>query len=346
MDSPCPARGDKILKEFSFYEGKRILITGFSGFLGNEILRLLQDVDCQCLGITRRENFKQAAESNLKIIRGNLDEASLWQEALEGVEIVIHLAAQTSLEFAQKNPEADYRANVLPMIRLLETAKSLKKRLKIIFAGTATEAGIPETLFLDEKHPDRPITVYDAHKLEAEQALKISSSRNEIHGVSLRLCNLYGPGPDPMSSERGVLNQAVLKALKENPLFWYEGHDFIRDYLYVTDGAKAFLRAGEKTEKISGRHFVIGSGQGWKFSEAFQLAAEKVAEAVGKTAVQVKKIAAPEALNPIHSRSVVAQSQAFSNETGWTPEVPLPLGLERTVSYFLKQLVPKIAVGQ
>lgn len=314
-------------------------MTGFTGFLGTEILKLLKTVDCEITGITRGE-FK---DPNIKIIRENLDDASLWNDPLQDTDLVFHLAAQTNLETAEKDPVLDHRVNVLPMLHLLQASKLLKKKIRVVFAGTATQAGIPESLPLDERHPDRSMTVYDVHKLEAENLLKRSSSRHEVSGVSLRLCNLYGPGPNPKSSERGILNQAVMNGVEGKTLFWYEGHDFIRDYLYVTDAARAFLKAGENAETLSGRHFVIGSGQGWKFSEAFQLAAGKIV-ALGGSRVEVHRTLNSKPLAPIHCRNVVADSRAFSNATGWWPKISLAEGLEKTAVYFMGLSVEKTGV--
>jgi UDP-glucose 4-epimerase len=318
------------MSDFSFYHGKKILITGITGFLGNALVQLLVNTDCEIRGLSR-QGFPSS--SNIQMLQGDISESAVWEMALQEVDIVFHLAAQTSLDFAEKNKETDYRANVLPMARLLETVKKTKKRISVIFSGTSTQAGMPEYLPLDEKHPDRPITIYDTHKLLAENLLKEAAHRGEIFGVSLRLCNIFGPGPNPQGADRGILNRAIRDALSGKSLGWFESHDFVRDYLYISDAARAFLKAGEFATEISGKHFVLGSGKGWKFSSAFEVISEAVTIS-GGPAVSTHAVPLLKSLHPIHARNVIANSEAFSQLTNWRPEISFQQGILKTVAVY------------
>ena len=199
-----------------------------------------------------------------------------------------------------------------------------------------TEAGIPTRLPVDETHPDTPITIYDLHKLMAESYLKYYSGQGIIQGAILRLANIYGPGPKSSSADRGVLNVMVRKALNGEPLTVYGKGDYLRDYVYVEDVARAFLMAGANIEPVNSQHFVIGSGQGCTLAEAFNLVAERVALKAGQP-VPVTHVEPPTPQSPIEARNFVADTTRFWQATGWKARVSLTEGIDRTIDVFLSE---------
>ncbi len=86
------------------------------------------------------------------------------------------------------------------------------RRPIVLFAGTVTEAGIPSRLPVDEDAPDDPITIYDRHKLMAEQDLKAAAVNGDVRGATLRLANVYGPGARGQRADRDVLNRMIKTA--------------------------------------------------------------------------------------------------------------------------------------
>lgn len=312
-------------------EGKKVLISGGAGYLGANLAARLQDTDCHVVLLSRSVvPAGPTGRARVETLQGDVRETATWDRALEGVDIVFHLAAQTSVYVANRDPSSDLKSNVVPMLHLLEVCLRQNLHPSIVFAGTVTEVGLPKHLPVDEGAGDLPVTIYDIHKWMAENYLKLYARMGMVRGTALRLANVYGPGPRSSSADRGILNQMIRKALKGETLTVYGAGQHIRDYVFVGDVVEAFLAAADRIEQVNGRHFVIGSGQGFRIVEAFEMVAERVAGRTGKR-VPVVSVEPPSALSPIEDRNFVADTSAFTEATGWRPAVPLAEGIDRTI---------------
>lgn len=318
------------------FGSKRILITGGAGYLASSVIKLLQDREYQIIRFDRpgTKFMPLSGRQQLQDIEGDIRDRNVWESAIEGVDIILHFAAQTSVYVAEQNPVSDLDINVIPMIHLLETCRNRKIHPIIIFAGTTTEFGLATNLPISERHPDNPITVYDIHKLMAEKYLLYYIKQGFVRGAVLRLANVYGPGPKSSSADRGVLNRMIHKALQGETLTVYGEGICIRDYIYIADVANAFLNVILNIERVNGQYFVIGSGQGNTIDEAINLVADRVALRNGHR-VPVVHIDPPESLSPIESRSFIADTSFFTKETEWKATVSLTEGIDRTIEFFL-----------
>jgi len=314
------------------FRGKGILITGGAGYLATALISLLQEIDCRIIRLDRQDACWEQVRGSGEIAdrRGDVRDPATWQRHLDGIDFVFHFAAQTSSYLADQDPVADHAINVMPMLHLLEACRQRGIRPKVCFSSTVTVAGIPTRLPVDENAPDHPITVYDLHKQMAEQYLRRYGEQGFVHGITLRLANVYGPGPASSRSDRGILNQMIRRALAGEPLTVYGAGDQLRDYVYVEDVARAFLAAACHVESLNGRHFVIGSGQGYTIAEALRLVAAQASARTGRL-VEVRYVAPPDNLSPIEERHFVADSNCFISATGWTPRYTLVEGIECTM---------------
>ena len=317
------------------FQGKGILITGGAGYLACNLVALLGRAACR---ITRMDRAGACWEpvtglAQLTDLTGDVRDPSLWRGALQGIDFVFHFAAQTSAYLADSDPVADQGINVMPMLHLLEACRLQGTRPTFCFASTVTIAGLPERLPVDETHPDHPLTVYDLHKQMAEQYLAWYAEQGFVRGVSLRLANVYGPGPRSSRSDRGILNQMIRRALAGESLTVYGQGEQVRDYVYVEDVARAFIAAARHGEALNGRYFVIGSGCGNSIAEAMRLVARRAAEKTGRE-VPLRHIEPPDSLSPIEQRHFVADSRRFSELTGWRARYSLAQGIDRTVEAF------------
>ena len=319
-----------------YYVGKQILITGASGYIASNLLHILKDIDCTIIRLSRdsRRLLSVSGIANVVDITGDIRARKTWEQALEDVDIVYHFAAQTSVYVANENPLADMEVNVLPMLKLLEVCRSKMWKPIILFPGTATEVGISKNLPVDETYKDCPVTIYDLHKLMAENYLKYYSQQGVVHGTVLRLANVYGPGSKSSSPDRGVINSMVHKALADEQLTVYGKGDCLRDYVFVEDVIFAFLRAAIHIEQLNGKYFVLGSGEGHTITQAFNLVADRVALKTGKR-VTVRHVDPPSPLHPIEFRNFIANPQLFVDATGWKPNYSLVEGIDRTISSLL-----------
>ena len=318
------------------FTGKRILITGGAGYLASNLVALLKNSDCRIIRLDRQDACREPMSGVAQItdVYGDVSDPSIWEQCLPGIDFVFHFAAQTSTYIANDNPVADHSVNVMPMLYLLEACRRLGSCPTVCFSSTVTVAGISERLPVDETHPDHPLTAYDLHKKMAELYLHWYAEQGFVRGVTLRLANVYGPGPHSSRSDRGILNQMIRRALAGEPLTVYGAGDQIRDYVYVEDVAKAFIAAALHGEALNGRYFIIGSGQGHSIAEAMHVITERSAEKTGKT-VAVQHIDPPGSLSPIEQRNFVADPRLFFERTGWRASHTLVEGIDQTMEAFL-----------
>jgi nucleoside-diphosphate-sugar epimerase len=317
---------------FDSLNGQVILVTGAEGFIGTALIQRLRTVACLIRRLVRASPAQPVAEGAAAVenVIGDVRDPAAWVEAIDGVDIVIHLAAQTSVYAAEQNPIGDLHANVLPILHLASAAKQSGRRPIVVAASTATVVGVTATAQpIDETAPDRPVTLYDVHKLMAEQYLEMFSREGLLRATMLRLTNVYGPGAGSRRRDRGVLNTMVRRALAGEPLTVYGAGEGVRDYVFVDDVVSAFA-AAVASEQTRGRHFLIGSGRGVSIRQAFELAAARAERLTGRL-TPVISVDPPADLSVIESRSFVANIEQFRHATGWSPGVSLERGIDLTI---------------
>jgi nucleoside-diphosphate-sugar epimerase len=321
----------------NFFKNKKIVVTGGAGYLAFNIVKLLKDVDCRIVRLGRNgSNFPLiSGAAQIHDVHVDVRDESIWDEMLTGVDVIFHLASQTSVYVANQEPSADLNVNVRPMLAMLEACCRNKFHPTIIFAGTSTEVGLPKELPVNEEPKNDPVTIYDLHKLMAESYLLHYAREGVVSGATLRLANVYGPGPRSSSADRGILNMMIGRALKGNDLTIYGDGNFMRDYVYVQDVATAFLKAAEHIDQTNSKYFVIGSGVGHTIANAIGLVAKRVELKTDKHA-NIIHVDAPLNLSPIEARNFVANSHSFMAATAWKAAVSLMEGVDLTIDYYIE----------
>ena len=219
----------------------KVLITGGAGFIGSHIVEKLLGNNYDVIII---DNLSSGSIENipnsdtLKFYQLNIEKDDLelvFQK--ETPDYVIHLAAQTSVNFSISHPYYDANMNVMASIKLLELCKKYNIR-KFITASSAAIYGNPKYLPIDENHPTEPMSQYGLSKLTMEKYIKLSG----IPYIIFRFSNAYGPR-QKSSKESGVV--AIFNnAMKNNePINIYGDGEQIRDFIYVEDIANICIKA-------------------------------------------------------------------------------------------------------
>jgi len=318
-----------------FYHNKRILITGASGYIAWNLIKKLATYNCTLVCFSRSADLipRQKGNASFKFITGSYQDEIAFQRAVKNIDLIFHLASQTSAYEAEKNPLADYEANVRPIQLLLEACRKEGKFPIVVFSGTATQCGMPKELPVDENVIDKPITTYDFNKLQAERWLKFYSRQKWVKGVSLRLTNVYGPGPRSSNVDRGILNIMIKKALKGDELTIYGTGEYIRDYIFIDSVVKALLLSPIYIDKLEGKHFILGSGFGKSIHDAIELVAELVNKNIGNK-VQIKSVKPPSRLLPIEFRNFIADVSSLTSLTGVSLNYSLKKGITKTIKFY------------
>jgi nucleoside-diphosphate-sugar epimerase len=322
----APLRTESEIQQW--FAGKSVLITGGGGYIASHLISQLSAVECRIVRAMRQERAAPACERAVIEDRiCDVREARIWPELLHRIDVVFHLAAQTSTYEANRDPASDLRANVLPMLAMMLACRGLKKAPVVVSASTVTVCGLPTQLPVNEDHPEVPVTMYDLHKQMAENYLKYHSRDGLVQGATLRLANVYGPGPRSSRMDRGILNQMVARGLKGEDITVYGAGEQIRDYVYVEDVARAFLAAAVHVPALNGGHFIISRGEGHSIMNAMQLVADRVLACKARKA-KVVSVATPPGLSPIEARNFIGDTRRFREATGWQPRISLAEGID------------------
>jgi nucleoside-diphosphate-sugar epimerase len=311
------------------------VVTGGAGYLARSLVR---ELAAEPVAIRR---FFRAAHGSLPAppglatvsdVHGDVTVRAELERALDGADVVHHLAAQTSIYAAEADPVRDVSTNVLPLLYLVEHARAGGHAPLVLLASTVTIYGLSSRLPVDESFAEDPRSVYDLDKLAAERLLAHYAANGVVRGAALRLANVYGPGPASSAPDRGVLNAMVRRALAGERLEIYGTGAWLRDYDYVDDAARAFVDAARDPDAVNGRSFIVASGEGVTVAAAVRLVAELVEEYTGRR-VEVGHVPLPARLSPLETRQFVGRSDAFRRATGWAPRVSFREGLKYTIEH-------------
>jgi UDP-glucose 4-epimerase len=301
----------------------KILVTGGAGFIGSHVAdSFIQKghdvVILDNLSMGRMENINPKAKFYLLDIRAK-ECGKVFER--EKFDIVCHHAAQMDVRVSVEDPMFDADVNILGTLNILQNCVRFGTK-KILFASTGGAVyGEQETFPCSEDHPTRPVSPYGITKLTVEKYLFYYHIQFGLKYVILRYANIYGPRQNP-HGEAGVVAIFTNKLLAgEQPVINGDGKQ-TRDYVYVGDVVRANL-LGLSHEKND--VFNVGTGIETDVNTLFRMINSIVAGGAEEKHGPAKK--------GEQRRSVINHKKA-EKFLGWSPEIELEEGLQRTVDYF------------
>jgi len=261
----------------------KILVTGGAGYIGSHIVMLLCDKGHDIVVLDNLSlGTKEAVDKRAVFIEGSILNEEDLSKSLTGVEVVIHLAAYKSAGESMQNPQKYSENNVIGSMNLLRSM--IEKNVKnIIFSSSAAVYGVPEYLPLDEKHPLKPINHYGYTKLQTEKTIDLYGKKKKIRYVNLRYLN--AAGYDALNRIRSLeknpanLIPSVMEVAsgKRDKLLLY-GNNFdtgdgtgVRDYIHVSDLARAHLASLDLLSKNQSATINLGSEKQYSVMEVIRL---------------------------------------------------------------------------
>ena len=302
-------------------------VIGASGYIGSKLVNKLTDSGCNVIRSSRRDTI---TNGDSEFVMAELDSLDFWLNIVEKSDVIIHLAGNTSINVANDNPALDLNSSVVPIYRLIEACKILRKRPRVVFASTVTAYGFTDNLPVSEATAENPESFYDLHKFFVERQLVLATKLNICDGVSLRIANVYGPSSaNSSANDRGILNKIIGLALAGDIVSLYGGGNYIRDYIYIDDVVDAFILASISSKSV-GEVFNVGSGVGTSVRDAFNAVTQEVYRQTNKI-IEMKDVPWPENSPKIDMRNFTASIKKAHTCLGWSPKVSLQTGIATTV---------------
>lgn len=303
----------------------QILVTGGAGFIGSHLVRWL----CQeghrvrvldNLSTGKRERLAPVA-NRITFLEGDIRNLALVQDAMQGVEIVFHLAALVSVVQSVEEPILAHASNATGTLHVLEAARGAGVR-RVVQMSSSAVYGATEHIPTDETIPPAPLSPYALTKLVAEQTGQLYTRLYGLETVALRGFNIYGPGQDPASPYAAVIPRfvAALRQSKQ-PTIYGDGHQS-RDFVFVGDVVQAMWQAATGPG-LAGEVFNIGRGEVCTVLELANLVGEAMGVVVAPT------FAPPREGEIRHSCADVSR---FAARAGYVAQTSLRQGLAATVA--------------
>jgi UDP-glucose 4-epimerase len=301
-----------------------IVIFGGGGFIGSAIAdRLL--ADGHSLKIFERPRVEPyrvfKPTERVEWTTGDLLSQHEVAEAIEGADAVVHLVSSTLPKSSNDDPIYDVQSNLVATLQMLNAMVQKNIRRIIFISSGGTVYGDPVYLPIDERHPTDPRVSYGITKLAIEKYLLMYQHMHGIKATVLRVANPFGER-QRVETAQGAVGVFLHKALSGVPIeVWGDG-SVTRDYIYVADVAEAFARAVTYTGSKS--VFNIGSGAGTSLNELIQMIENAIERPVARKYLPGRPFDVPVS---------VLSNDLAREELGWSPQVPLQVGISRTASW-------------
>lgn len=316
----------------SFWTDRPTFVTGATGLVGGWLVQRLVDAgaDVVCLvrdWVPQSELVRTGSLDRVTVVRGDVTDWGLVERTLAEYEIdtVFHLAAQTIVSIANRNPLSTFESNIKGAWTLLEACRHNRKVRQIVMASSDKAYGTHEKLPYDEEAPLQGRHPYDVSKSCADLITQTYAATYGLPVVATRCGNFYGGGD--LNWNRIVPGTIRSLLRGQRPVVRSDGN-YVRDYFYVEDGAAAYMLLAES---LAARPEL--RGEAFNFSNESQVTVLKLARYIGELmGSDLEPDVRNEANNEIRNQFLSAAKAR--RMLGWKPLYDLEGGLRRTVDWY------------
>lgn len=250
--------------------GARVVVTGAAGFIGGHLLRAIIASGADrvvAVDTALIPAIPSAASVRTEVTHVRASILQPLDDALDGADIVFHLAAHVSVPRSLSDPLSDSAANVTGTIALLESCRRAGVQ-RIVYSSSAAVYGIPEYLPVDEIHPVQPRSPYGLSKLTGERYCLLYAQIHGLSAIALRYFNVYGPNQAIDGGYAAVIPRFLDRVARDLPLAVDGDGSQTRDFIHVSDVVRANLLAGvSRYEGVLN----VGSGEATSVAELARL---------------------------------------------------------------------------
>ena len=312
------------------WEQKQVLITGAGGFIGSHLTEALVKAGAKVRVFIRYnsrdgrgnlEDLEPGMLDEIEIIAGDLRDADVMEQSVKGCDAVFHLGALVGIPYSYKNPREVVETNIMGTFNVLTAARDHGVE-RIVHTSTSEVYGSALYVPIDESHPLQGQSPYSASKIGADKLAESFYASFDLPVVTVRPFNCYGP----RQSARAVIPTLITQALACREIR-LGNTDTLRDFTFVTDTAKGFIKAAQSQEGF-GKVINIGSGR--------EISIGQLAQIIITTLQSTAEIVVDKArIRPSRSEvnRLLADNRLAKDTIGWEPRVSLEEGIRRTVSW-------------
>lgn len=311
-------------------QNKKVVVTGAAGFIGSHLVEGLIRSGARVTAIVRYNSssnignlrfLDEEIRNSVHFVFGNIEDADFMYKALEGHDIVLHLAALIAIPYSYEAPRSYIRTNVEGTLNVLESARRHAVG-RVVHTSTSEVYGTALRVPIDEEHPLQGQSPYSASKIAADKLAESYHRSFGIPVVTLRPFNTYGPRQSARAFIPTIISQALVRDEVRLGSLTPE-----RDMTYVDDTVAGFIAAASKPD-IEGMTINLGTGQ--TFSVGWF--AERILAIMG-----VKKAIVQEGhrLRPENSEvlKLVSNNGLARKSLSWVPRVSLDEGLQSSIDF-------------
>jgi len=245
-------------------EGKNVLVTGADGFIGSHLVEELVCLGCNVKAFTYYNSFNSwgwldtisvDTLNSIKVVSGDIRDASCVQGAMKDIDVVFHLAALIGIPYSYFAPESYIDTNIKGALNVLQSARNYSKIERIIITSTSEVYGTAQYTPIDELHPKQGQSPYSASKIGADYLAESFFRSFGLPITITRPFNTFGP----RQSMRAVIPTIINQLLLGNNEIALGALTPTRDFLYVLDTINGFIEIA-KSDTLLGQEVNIATG--------------------------------------------------------------------------------------
>ncbi len=284
----------------------RVLVTGGAGFIGRRVVGALLADGHEVTVV----DLRAFPDPDVRSVTGDLCDAGVVERAVRpGTEVIIHLAAITSVLASVNDPVSTHRLNVDATARLLELARERDVQT-FLLASTNAVTGNVGSAVISEQVVLRPLTPYGATKAAAEMLLGAYANCYGMTGAALRFSNVYGPG----MSEKDSFVPRLMRAARDGDGVQVRGDGtMMRDLVHVDDVVQGVLAAWKAQHTGP---LILGSGQSVSVNEMVETARKVTGAAIPVEHVPVGNGEMPAVVVDISAARAIGYAPTRDLESG------------------------------
>ncbi|MCZ6810365.1 MAG: NAD-dependent epimerase/dehydratase family protein [Planctomycetota bacterium] len=310
------------------YQGRRVCVTGGAGFIGSHLVAALVKFGAEVsviddLTAGSSQNLP-TAPGRVRLVQGSILDSQALAEAVDGAELIFHLAALTSVPGSVEQPDHYHQVNATGTMQVLEAARAAGTK-RVIYASSSSIYGDRGRGPVVETMTPQPTSPYAAAKGAGELMLRAFAHCHGLSCISLRYFNIFGPRQRPDSPYAAVIPRFAEALLKgEKPTIYGDGTQ-TRDFTHVANAVQANLLAGASTKPLHGEAVNIACGTSCSLLQLIEM----MAQILG---VEPSYELGPSRVGEVmHSRASI---EAAARLLGYKPVVELKDGLKEALEYY------------